>query len=120
MPNHTPSPVEYALGLSDEDKQRVFCALLKELIELEGGSGLIPITNDADEWLGYHVPPKGAEALFERYGPKLSPERMAEVEERFRNPGPSQPAAQVIAELIHEPADVVPSAERGTQPTSPR
>ena len=34
MPDQTPSPVEYALGLPDEDKQRVFCALLKELIEL--------------------------------------------------------------------------------------
>jgi len=102
MPDQTPSPVEYALGLPDEDKQRVFCALLKELIELEGGSALIPITNESGDWLGYHVSPKAAEVLFEKYGPKLSPERMAEVEERFRNPGPSQPTAQVIAGLKAE------------------
>jgi hypothetical protein len=98
----TPSPVEYALRLPAEDKARVFCALLRELIELEGGSGLIPITDADGVWLGYHVPPKAADALFETDGPKVSPERLAEVEERFRNPGPTIPAAQLIAELKAE------------------
>lgn len=82
MPDQT--PVEYALGLSDEDKSWVFCALLKELIaSRNGGQGPIPITAPDGEDLGYHVAPPAAQAYFDAYGPKLSEEDIAEYEQRL-------------------------------------
>ena len=79
----SPTPVEAAMALSDEDKSRVFCALLKELIALRGGGkGQISITAPDGEWLGYHVPPLAAEAIFAERGPKLSEEEWAELDRR--------------------------------------
>ena len=78
-----PTPVEYAMGLSDEDKSRVFCALLTELIAFRGGGkGQISITAPDGEWLGYHIPPLAAAAVFAERGPKLSAEDWAELESR--------------------------------------
>ena len=79
-----PTPVEYAMGLSDEDKSRVFCALLTELIARNGGGhGPIPITAPDGEDLGYHVAPPAAQAYFDAYGPKLSEEEYAEYDRRL-------------------------------------
>ena len=85
----TPStPTEYALGLSVEDKSRVFCVLLKELIALHnGGKGPIPITAPDGEDLGYHVAPPAAQAYFDAYGPKLTAEEIAEYERRLADEG---------------------------------
>jgi hypothetical protein len=75
-----PTPLEYMTGLSVEDKSRVFCALLKELITLNGGTGLISVTAPDGEYLGYHVPPKAAEAIFKEYGPKFTAEHWAAID----------------------------------------
>ncbi len=100
---NSPTPVEYALALSVEDKSRVFCALLKELIAFRGGGkGQISITAPDGEWLGYHVPPLAAEAIFAERGPKLSEERWAELDRRAASVGTAIPAAQMIAELRAE------------------
>lgn len=101
---NSPTPVEYALALSDEDKSRVFCSLLKELIEFRGGGkGQISITAPDGEWLGYHVPPLAAEAIFAEHGPKLSEEELAEYDRRIKY-GTFIPAAQASAELRAEAA----------------
>ncbi len=98
----SPTPVEAALALSDEDKSRVFCALLKELIALNGGGqGPIPIDSPDGEDLGYHVAPPAARAYFDAYGPKLSEERWAVLEERVKH-GRCLSAAEARAELMAE------------------
>ena len=84
----SPTPVESVPALSLEDKSRVFCALLKELIEFRGGGkGQISITSPNGEWLGYHIPPLAAEAIFAERGPKLSEERWAELDRRAADEG---------------------------------
>lgn len=94
------SAVDYVRALSEDDKGLVLIALLRELIEVYGGGkGLISIDTPEGESLGYYVPPLAAEARFKLYGPKLTPEREAELARRAQNPGPTVPLEQVIAEL---------------------
>jgi hypothetical protein len=94
------SAVDYVRALSDDDKGHVLIALLRELIEVNGGGkGLISIDTPEGESLGYYVPPKAAEARFALYGPKLTPEREVELARRLKNPGPTIPIEQVIAEF---------------------
>jgi hypothetical protein len=62
----TTSPVEFVRGLSPEDKEDVFLLLLRELIDLNGGKGLIPIQTPDGKALGYYVPPEAARARWER------------------------------------------------------
>lgn len=94
------SALDYVRALSDEEKGQVLIALLRELIEVNGGGkGLIPISTPQGESLGYYVPPLAAKARFEMYGPKLSPEREAELARRMENPGPTLTAEELIAEL---------------------
>ena len=69
-----PSPVEYVRGLSPEDKQAVFLALLREAIAYNGDAGLLPVEDEDGKAFGYYVPPKAAQELFDRYGPKLTEE----------------------------------------------
>ena len=99
----SPTPVEAALALSDEDKSRVFCALLKELIALNGGGqGPIPIDSPDGEDLGYHVAPPAARAYFDAYGPKLSAEDRQELRHRMANPGRWLTTGQLLAERDSE------------------
>jgi hypothetical protein len=94
------SAADYVRTLSDEDKGYVLIALLRELIEVNGGGkGLISIDTPEGESLGYYVPPLAAEARFALYGPKLTPEREAELSRRLKNPGPTIPIEQLIAEF---------------------
>lgn len=91
---------DYVRGLSEEEKGHVLIALLRELIQVNGGGkGLIPIDTPEGESLGYYVPPKAAQARFETHGPKLAPEREAELARRLKNPGPTIPIEQVVAEF---------------------
>src|SRR4051812_35923457 len=89
--NGTPvSPVEYVRGLSLEDREDVFIALLRELIEANGGGkGLIPIETHDGESLGYYVSPLAAAARAEAYLPKWTAEEDAELARRIANPGPT-------------------------------
>ena len=92
--------VDYVRTLSDDEKGYVLIALLRELIEVNGGGkGLIPIDTPEGESLGYYVPPKAAQARFEVNGPNLTSERKAELARRLKNPGPTIPIEQVIAEF---------------------
>jgi hypothetical protein len=93
--------IEYVRALSPDDQEAVFLYLLKELIRVNGGDGLIPIASDTEQ-LGYYVPPKAADWLFEKYGPKLTPEREAEIAERIARNEPGIPIQQLIEELRRE------------------
>lgn len=93
------SPVEYVRALPPEDKEDILILLIREMIAYNGPSGLIAIDTPEGESLGYYVPPKAADARFELYGPKLTPEDVAELKERIQNPGPTITAEEWIAEL---------------------
>jgi hypothetical protein len=97
----TPNAVEYVRALSPDDQEAVFLYLLKELIRINGGNGLIPISSDTEQ-LGYYVPPKAADHLFEKYGPKLTPEREAEIAERIARNEPGIPIREMIDDLNRE------------------
>ena len=60
------SPVEHVKGLPAEDKEDILIALVREMIEINGGDGLIPIETLDGESLGYYVPPAAAKARYER------------------------------------------------------
>ncbi len=96
----TPTAVEYARGLPPEDQEAVLLFLLKELIRINGGTGLIPFEAENGESMGYYVPPAAERWLFETHGPKITPEREAELAERLDEPG--VPIDVVIADLKRE------------------
>jgi len=74
--NGTPRSVaEQASSWSPEDKEEALILLLKELIEINGGEGLIPFRN-----LGYYVPPKAADELHREFRATLPPEVCADLD----------------------------------------
>lgn len=112
VPTAAPSPTEYVRSLSPEDKQAVFLVLLREALALNGDTGLLPIDELDGTPFGYYVPPKAAAAIFEKYGPKLTPEEDAEMLRRTLTPGDSIPFEQMIAELkAMDPAEFARQAQ---------
>jgi hypothetical protein len=97
-----PNPVEYVRELPPEDQEAVLMFLLKELIRINGGNGLIPFETEDGQSMGYYTPPAAAAYLFEKYGPKLTPEREAEIAERIARNEPGIPIEQLIEELRRE------------------
>ena len=59
------SPAELVRSLPLEAKGEVLFALLRELIAMYGGKGLIPLTTADGESLGYYVPPEAARSRFD-------------------------------------------------------
>jgi hypothetical protein len=68
------SPVEFVKSLPPEAKQAVFLALLREVLALSGGTGLIPVTDEDGRPLGYYVPPEAAKARAEALLAEMPPE----------------------------------------------
>jgi len=95
--------VGYVRGLPDDQQEAVFVAILKAIIADSGGKGYIPVEWEG-EWLGYFVPPAAAQELFDRYGPKLSPERLAEIQHAAANPGRSFTLEEMLEWLNSEEA----------------
>jgi hypothetical protein len=60
------SPAEFVRLLSPEDKQAVFLTLLREALELNGDSGLLPIEDEDGKPLGHYVPTRAARASADR------------------------------------------------------
>lgn len=106
--NGSPTPHLDALhSWTDDEKEDVLIALLRELIDnYGGGKGLIPIETPEGESLGYYVPPLAAEARAEMYLPKLTPEEEAELEERCNDDSPGMPIGEWIAELKARAAEL--------------
>lgn len=90
--------VDYVRELPPEDQEAIFIYLLKELIRINGGNGLITIGTDREQ-LGYYVPPKAADFLFEKYGPRLTAEQEAEFAERIKRKDSAVPVEEVLADL---------------------
>jgi len=103
--NGTPaSAVEYVRALSPEAKQAVFLALLREVLAMNGDTGVFPVNDEEGKPFGYYVPPKTAAALAEQEVPKLSPEREQELTDRFGRLHTAVPISQVIADLKEQAA----------------
>ena len=84
------SPVaaaEYVRTLSPDEKQAVFLALLREAIQINGDTGLLPVEDEEGNPFGYYLPPKAVAARAEALLPKLSQEREAELARRQSEPG---------------------------------
>ncbi len=54
------SPVEYVRNLPPEEKQAVFLALLREALQYNGDTGLLPVEDENGKAFGYYVPQKAA------------------------------------------------------------
>lgn len=78
---------EYVRTLSPEEKQAVFLALLREAIQINGDTGLLPVEDEEGNPFGYYLPPKAVAARAESQLPKLSKEREAELARRQSEPG---------------------------------
>ena len=72
----TPTAVDYVRGLPPQDKQAVFLALIREIIQVNGEKGLIPVDDEHGLPFGYYVPAEAAAAMADRELPKLSPEQL--------------------------------------------
>lgn len=104
----SPTPHLDALhSWTDDEKEDVLIALLRELIDnYGGGKGLISIETPEGESLGYYVPPLAAQARAELYLPKLTPEEEAELEELANDDSPGMPIGEWIAELKARAAEL--------------
>jgi hypothetical protein len=101
------SAVDLVRTLTDEEKGHVLIALLRELIEINGGGkGLIPIDTPEGESLGYYVPPLAAKARFEAYGPKFTPEEWAELKRQKLDTSDTITAEEWIAQLKARAAEL--------------
>ena len=96
----TASAEELVHSMPPEEKEAVLMLLLKELIEINGGEGMILLNMETED-LGIYLPPKAAAALFERPGgPELTPEQEIEMAARMsRLDQGSIPIEQAIEEL---------------------
>ena len=100
------SLLESIRDLSPEDKETIFLAILREALEINGDTGLLPIEDEEGRGFGYYVPPKAAEDRYKLYGPQLTEEEEAELERRIRNPGPTQTIQEVLADLNAQLAEI--------------
>ena len=80
-----PTPVEYVSRLTGDDQEAIFFYLVRELIRDSAPAEMIPLADGAEQ-LGYLLTVQGAQAQFERYGPKLTAEDRAELQRRLDNP----------------------------------
>ena len=80
--------IEQVRALPDHVREAIFIDLLKEVIRENGnGEGLVDMTTPQGEFLGTLYPPKAVQFLYDKYGPKLTPEEKAEIQRRIENPG---------------------------------
>jgi hypothetical protein len=91
--------IEFARALSPEAKQAVFLSLLREAVEENGDSCLLPIEDESGAPFGYYLPPKAVAARASALLPKLSAEHEAELARRHADPGKWLTAEELIESL---------------------
>jgi hypothetical protein len=67
-------PAAFVKGLTDEQKDEVFFAIVREVLGVYSRSGSIPIQPDGEELLGHLLTPLGVRELTAKYGPECLPE----------------------------------------------
>jgi hypothetical protein len=82
------SAAAFVKTLSDEQKEAVFYAILEEVLAFCPNSEMIPLYAADKRLLAHILTLKGSQTLFDKHGPKLSPEERAEIRERAKNSGP--------------------------------
>ena len=98
--------VNYVRALSSEEKEHVLIALLRELIEINGGGkGLIPISTPEGESLGYYVPPQAAQMHFPASLPSLSVDQKESIRRATATPQSTFDMGQFLDELSREGRD---------------
>lgn len=70
----TVPPAEYVRALPPEAKHAVFLALLREALQFNGESGLLPIDDEDGRPFGYYVPPPAAAARADAFAAQMPPE----------------------------------------------
>ena len=80
-------PAAFVKGLTDEHKEAVLIAIVQEVLALYPNSGYIPLYAAGGEMIASIQTLSAAKALFDKHGPKLTPEERAEISERAKNPG---------------------------------
>ncbi len=68
------SAAEFVKGLTDEQKEAVFFAIVKEALAVYPRSGSIPIQPEGEELLGHLLTPLGVRELTAKYGAGCLPE----------------------------------------------
>lgn len=107
QPMSVPNAVEYVRSLSPDDQEAVLLFLLKELIRINGGEGLIPFETEEGESMGYYVPAAAAAELRRRFVPPTSPEGERQMAEALATPGRSVSFEEMKGWL--PPAGVAPT-----------
>jgi hypothetical protein len=102
MNTTTTSPVEYVRSLSPEDKEAVLAELIREVIQLNGGTGLITIQAPDGESLGYYIPPEAASKQFDHCGPELTEADRARTNRALTDLGRTFDIKEFFAELRRE------------------
>jgi hypothetical protein len=102
MNTTTISPVEYVRSLSPEDKEAVFAELIREVIQLNGGTGLITFQAPDGESLGYYIPPDAATKQFDRCGPQLTEADRERTNRALTDPSRTFDVREFFAELRRE------------------
>ncbi len=72
-------------GWTPHEKGEALVLLLRELVAVRGGAGLIPVTDEAGEFLGQFVPSEAAKAQTEAHQADMPPA----VRERMGKPLPA-------------------------------
>ena len=104
IPKQSPV-IEYIRGLPFEAKQVALLTLLREAMEVNGDTGLLPIDDEQGNPFGYYVPPKAAAERTDRYGPKLTAEQEQEIERRVEKRNTAMPMSEVITDLKSQLAE---------------
>jgi hypothetical protein len=94
--------VESVRALSPEDKQAVFLALLREALEFNGDTGLLPIDDEDGKPFGYYVPPKASAEQFRTLAPVLTPEQREVTARALSSPGNTFDMNTFLDELRRE------------------
>ena len=79
--------VEYARALPPEAKRAVFLALLREAIQVNGDTGVMPVEDEDGNPFGCYLSSRAVAARADQSLPRLSAEREAELARRQGEPG---------------------------------
>lgn len=93
-------------GLSGDRKHALLLALLREAMELNGDTGLLPVEDEDGRPFGYYVPPKAAAELYRTAGPAFTPDQEREADGLARDTPGAIPISEAAAEFRQQAAEL--------------